>query len=223
MLRKKKDDSKVIKNWKELTIRDWLKFKEINSLQTVDGAEKDMMVGALVNGIPYEEFINLPLKRTKELMENTSWLYEQPKAERVRNSYTLNGRKYELIKSMDDITVAQYIDFQTLYKDGFDNRPVELLSVFLVPKGHQYNDGYDRSQVEEDVLSLPLVEGLGISNFFIRKFSRLIMSSAILLKWMTRLGTRKIKDKEQRKALQIQARVIADELKRLYGSIVSKR
>ena len=72
------------------------------------------------------------------------------------------------------MTVAQYLDFQQLVPEGFGNRPAEMLSVFLVPDGHNYNDGYDKETVLDDMYEMSVPEGLGIADFFSKRCQRLI-------------------------------------------------
>ena len=54
------------------------------------------------------------------------------------------------------VTVAQFIDYQNYIKET----PVKfekVLSVFIIPEGHTYNDGYDLQQAQQDMLELPFV------------------------------------------------------------------
>lgn len=34
---------------------------------------------------------------------------------------------------------------------------ISILSVFIVPEGHTYNDGYDLAKAKEDILDMPFV------------------------------------------------------------------
>lgn len=208
-------------SWEKITIKDYLKINDIKDLQVKSNDEKDFMLGAYLNEMEYEDFISLPLSKTRDMMANMQFLYDTPKVpKRPQKVYTLNGRKYRLIRNAEDMTTAQFIDFQSLQDGkGYDAHVVEMMSVFLVPDGHAYNDGYDKEQVENDILELPLVEGLSIANFFMKRFTRLTQRFLIQLHLITKIASRTIKDKEQRKAFKLEMRLIQDELKRTLGLI----
>ena len=44
------------------------------------------------------------------------------------------------------------------------------MSVFIIPKGHKYNDGYDMLQVIDDIKSIPIPIVNSLSFFFSRQF-----------------------------------------------------
>ena len=49
---------------------------------------------------------------------------------------------YKVFTKMSDLSIAQYIDFQMCVHE-VETHPEKLLSVLIVPDGHEYNDGYD--------------------------------------------------------------------------------
>ena len=210
--------------WEDLTIADQLRIKDISELQMVGDDEKNMMVAALLANIPYGDLLMMPLDKVREIMDNTEFLLHPPVPAKARNKYTINGRTYTLFKDPGEMTVAQFIDFQQIYREGFDKMPGELLSIFLVPKGHVYNDGYDKQEQLEDMLSLNICDALGIKDFFTRRclksIGRIRMFSMATIR-VERLLAPKAK-KEMLKALEIQMGLIMDELKDMYGSLPSK-
>ena len=80
----------------------------------------------------------------------------------------VNGRKYFLDCLLGNITTAQYVDFTNQSNTGDLNK---MLSVFVIPEGHKYNDGYDMLQVMDDINSLPIPIVNSIAFFFGRQFS----------------------------------------------------
>lgn len=83
----------------------------------------------------------------------------------VRKSYVLNGRKYNCLYDLQDLSVARYMDFSKL---GPTNDLVKILAVFLIPEGKEY--GEDLDQVYEDIKTMNIVEAKGIFNFFMLEF-----------------------------------------------------
>lgn len=212
-------------DWKDLTVEDQIKIKEIGELQTVGEEEKNMMVASLLAEIPYEEMLMMPLDKVRDIMDNTDFLFTKPEPSKARRKYELNGRKYKLFKDPGEMTVAQYITFQQIHQDGFDKRPLEMLALFLIPEGHQYNDGYDMEEVMDDMKDMKITDALGVCRFFTRRCLRLISRikelSTLMLK-IKRLKAPK-KDKEKIRATEIQIRLIMEELEQLYGSMLSMR
>ena len=215
----------MIKSWEDVKVRDLMKIKEIEALQTKSVEEKNLLTGAYLSNMTYDEFIQLPLDKAKEYMDLALFLTEKPKLPKIRNKYVINGQEYILLKGSEDLTVAQYIDFETIAADGFDKHIPELLAIFLVPEGHSYNDGYDKDRAIEDMGDMQIVEGLSIANFFTKRYikltQRLMIYLKLRMKWL-RMTTRK-KDRERMRAIELEMNLIMEELNSMCGLIVSEQ
>jgi len=97
----------------------------------------------------------------------------------VKKDYILNGRKYTLQKAINHISPAQYIDFNNYLKDGeIDEKYADILSVFLIPEGMKYNDGYDIDEVKDDINKyMCITDALGIFSYFFHYFVRFVQIS----------------------------------------------
>lgn len=211
--------STIKSSWDDMTVGDILFMKETDKLQLATDDEKNMMVAARLAGIDYKDFIQLPLSEVRKYMDNTEFLFTKPVPKKARNKYVINGRTYKLFKGSEEMTVAQYIDWQAIQADGFDKRPGEMLAIVLVPEGHQYNDGYDKDQQIEDMLDMSVTDALGVCDFFTKRLSKsinlILTALKIRMKWM-RITARK-EDREMMKALEIQMRLYLDQLNHIYG------
>lgn len=205
-----------------MTVADYIRLREISKLQMATEDEKNLMVAALIAEVPYQEILQLPLDKARELMDKTEFLLQQPVPGKTKRKYELNGRTYVLFKDPSEMSVAQYIDFAAIEKEGFDKMPAEMLAIFLVPDGHQYNDGYDKEQQIEDMMDMSITEALGVCSFFTKRLSKsinLIMTALrIRMKWMR--ITAKKEDREMMKALEIQMRLYLNEIEHIYGLIL---
>ena len=210
--------------WNDLSVRDLLEIKSISELQLATEDEKNLKVAALLAGISYEDIIQVPLSEVKAYMDNAEFLLQEPKPRKVKHSYIVNGRKYRLLRNEMDMLTSQYVDFQAVYKDGFDKRPAELLSIMMVPEGHEYNDGYDKERVIEDMYDMHVEEALGIVDFFTRRFMRLTAWTVTFLRWRIRLArmlARK-EEKELYRAMELQLNLMLDEASSMFGLIARK-
>lgn len=209
-------------SWNEMTVADYIRLREISKLQMATEDEKNLMVAALIAEKPYQEILQLPLDKARELMDKTEFLLQQPVPGKTKRKYELNGRTYRLFKDPSEMSVSQYIDFAAIEKEGFDKMPAEMLAIFLVPDGHQYNDGYDKEQQIEDMMDMSITEALGVCSFFTKRLSKsinLILTALRLrMKWM-RITARK-EDREMMKALEIQMRLYLNEIEHIYGLIL---
>ena len=172
----------IIKDWNDVTLGTWMRMNEITAREN----EIERIVGfvALFNNMTEDEVLALPLDKFKEYMAQMGWMNTPPDIEQPKKEYVINGHTYELTMNFHKLTTQQYIDFQTFSKD---NNYREMLSVFLIPRGHKYSDNYDILEVQKELADMPVQEVLGLMGFFIilyRSWSRALLkySSRILRK-----------------------------------------
>lgn len=86
----------------------------------------------------------------------------------LSNTYTINEHEYQCNCNLTEVKTNQFIDYQNYMKEDkprFEN----MLSVFFIPSGHNYHDGYDMQQVKTDMLSLPITVVQSAAFFFERQ------------------------------------------------------
>ena len=149
-----------IMTWNDITYRQLLALR--NAADIEDETEKVCTIAQIVFG---EDILNLPLKEFNEKCKELSFLETEPVNNLTVKSVKVNGREYYFDGLLGNITTAQYIDFQNWQKANDD---VKSFSVFIIPKGHKYNDGYDMEQVFNDILDMPTPVLLSASFFFNR-------------------------------------------------------
>lgn len=203
-----------IKNWSELPVG---KLEEIRAADKgiVDEDTKILTIAGILADKTYSQMLDLPLNETQRLISNTSFLYTEPKRKKLSSVYRLNGTNYRILKNMNEMTTAQYIDYQAIARDSFE-RVSEFLSIFFIPEGYKYNDGnYDREKVVADISNyLSAEEALGISAFFTKRCVRLIRRMLVLLEakaMLMRMGRRETRELAKKTQEMIQ------DLRRTYG------
>ena len=146
--------------WYDVTLKKFNQLKELDISDTkglIDAAE--ILLG--------KEVLDMPASQLGSIMKRIEFLKE-PIPEVIPPKHTtINGRDYDILSLLGDITTAQYIDFVN-YCQGKDIG--KMLSPFIVPKGHKYNDGYNMLEVFEDIEDLPLPLANSISFFFKRQW-----------------------------------------------------
>ena len=86
----------------------------------------------------------------------------------VQDTYIINNVKYKLFKDVEKISTAMFIDYSNYVQNNFNiNKYNEFLSIFLIPEGHTYNDGYDIRKVQNDIDNhLSITSAYSIASFF---------------------------------------------------------
>lgn len=215
----KKEDPNIIDSWDKMPVGFLKDMHRITSDESLSEDDKSLQAAAVLARLPYDTLLNLPLDEAQALVARTAFLYEKPEKKKIRKTYNLNGRVYVPLMSMEDMTTAQFIDFNSLIND-IDERLPEILSIFLVPKGHKYNDGYDKNTVIKDISErLMVTEALGMASFFINGYKAyairtLLYSEAALEVTMWKAPKElRPKAKEVMKAL----RHLREEIRSSYG------
>lgn len=201
-----------IQGWSDVTLGLMETIEDINQSHISDD-DKTFRLAALFNGIEFDEFLSLPLDEAKTMVGEMGWLADSPKKAKVKKEYVLNGKKYVLMADVANMTVAQYIDFQSLTRNP-QMQLSELMGIVLIPKGHQYNEGYDHNDAIDDIMSMKVEEALAVADFFTSKSERL--TRRLLRRAETAMAVLKItnrKDKELMEAIALQMNLIIGELR----------
>ena len=197
-----KNNTITIKNnWEELTLNE---VTTISSILSADVPEemKTIEVIAILTGEDRNEIENLPIFTFRKLANHLDFLNNPPEqAQLHKDYYEVNGRRYILQADIPTITAAQYIDYCNFSKEEpLDQR--HLISCFLIPEGHSYNDGYDINQVWDDMGDLLFVDFQAIAFFLRRQYG---LFTIVTLDYLDR-EAKKMKHlkKRERKSLRDQ-------------------
>lgn len=164
----------MIDNYNDMSISLWREIREtLEDMGEAGELEVQVALISLLSGMEEDEIRNLPLKEYSDMAAKTRFLMQQPNVKAVRpRNLTINGKKYDLVDDVKDLTTGQYIDYQTYMQDNEDFKNLaKVLSVFIVPKGKGYNEGYDVEDVIRELdehLSIQIA--LGVCFFFREKY-----------------------------------------------------
>ena len=156
-------------------------------------------MGSFTNIKKYEDtIVSLTTSEFSTLLSQTTFLSTLPKV-KIQDTYTINGNEYEVFLTLKDMSVAQYIDFQTFYKDQ-DKYFKELLACFLIPKGKKYGDGYDIQKVKDDIGNhLSIVDANSILFFFVLLYQSLTKAMLTYSIRQMKKARKKMNKEEQEK------------------------
>ena len=146
--------------WNDIKYRTLLNIREAANIE-----DENERVFAIMEAIFGEDVLNLPLKDFNEKCKELQFLQKEIPNDLHVKDIKVNGRSYYFDGLLGKITTAQYIDFQNYQKNNDEQKS---FSVFIIPKGHKYNDGYDMEQVFNDILDIPVPVLFSASFFFSR-------------------------------------------------------
>ena len=163
-----------MKTWKDITLRQFNKIQDL--LQEIDEYTTLNIIDVIYDvdsaNLPAMEVMNKYAHSLDFLMTTI------PTNEKLKDTYTINQREYNSNINLTQMTTAQFVDYQNYSKEN----PVDIskcLSVFIIPKGHTYNDGYDLKQVQEDIKDLDMVT-INTLAFFFKKLFILLLETTLL-------------------------------------------
>lgn len=195
--------TKHLTTWSDITLEQYKQMIDVYELK-LDELNTVMEIMKVVCG---EEVENLPLAEYKGMLNQLDFLNTDIPEIKPKSKYIIGGKEYICNLDLSKITGSQYIDYSTYIKNNKDVEGYpEMLSVFLVPKGSNYNDGtYDINELKLNVPNMLLIDVKAIA-FFLQKQYKALLSITVdysisVMKKMMK------KETDPQKKIQIQDKI----------------
>lgn len=206
------------KNWKDITINVYQKLQNLNlnrSSDIIDEIDDNVKILSILCDVDEDTIADLEVSEYKTLVSQCAFLNEMPKVN-IKDEYWINDKLYQVQYGVQNMTMAQYIDYQTYLKDS-SKYTKEMVSCFVFPKGKKYGEDYDLNETIEDIGNyFSIVDALSVCFFFTMLFRSLTTATlGCLIKKMKR-GKKKM-NKEQ----QVQIQRAIDELNKVIHLVKS--
>ena len=156
-------EKKKMMSWYNVSLSQFLKIQEASKIE-----DNDERLFAVAEAMFGDKVTELPLIEFKEKVGMLTFLGEPLPEVTLPKKVEVNGRKYFMDCLLGNISTAQYVDYTNHAKT---NDICKMMSVFLIPEGHKYNDGYDMLQVFNDINDLPIPVVQSAAFFFGKQFS----------------------------------------------------
>lgn len=157
--------------WEDMTIQQFVELNQILTADIPDTYRAVNLVSVLTN-IPVDELEGYPVTLFSRLNSRLEFLNTPIPKVKHQNEYVLNGRKYILDADISAISTAQYIDYQEYIKE---NNPIQIMSLWLIPEGHKYNDGYSIEKVMLDIQDMKMLDVQAVAFFLQHQFATYIL------------------------------------------------
>lgn len=194
-------------SWEKITVNVFERLNaavdaaEVTGNEYVDLLNKQVAMLSVLCDVDEDTIADLNTTDFNNLVRQTDFLNETPK-KNIIDKVTLNGKEYEIFLSVGEMTMSQYIDFQTLFPQR-DKNFKQILSIFIIPKGCSYGEGYRIEDVIKDIGDyLPITDANNIMFFFALAFQSL---TKVMLTYLVKDMKKMMKkEKDKMRAMKIQ-------------------
>ena len=191
----------------DLPLAKYLKTLEIFNDKYLSDLDKNIEILAIYADTTVDDILKLrPDEAGAYLSEMSDRISSyKPSNSKHPKKININDQVYTVNYNIGKLNMAQYIDFQqTIIKKNYLENLPALLSIFIIPKGHKYNDDYDilelRNALENNIT---LDEALSIIFFLKMKSISLIKLKLLYYKLMLKIMRWTTRDKQTKEMLRI--------------------
>lgn len=180
--------------WKDVTTEKYIQIESIYNNTDNDIIDKTVAIISILFDVEYNS--NMSLQDYYNYLNQITFLKEAIPTVDVKKQYGI----YNLDKNLSNITLTQFIDFKTY---ALQNDIIGCISVFLIPKGCKYLEGYNIDETKDFITKMGIIETLSIYQFFFLYFKRFTVLSLLSIHLKTIRKQRKRKLKQIFKKLYI--------------------
>lgn len=180
-------------NWKDVSTEKYIQIENIYNTEN-DIIDKTVAIISILFDIDYNK--NMSLQQYYDYLNQITFLKEPIPTVDVKKRYG----SYILDKNISNISLTQFIDFKTY---ALQNDIIGCLSVFLIPDGCKYMEGYNIEEIKDFIGKMSITETLSIYQFFFLYFKRYTVLSLLYIHLKTIRKQRKRKLKQMFKKLFI--------------------
>lgn len=195
----------MIKSYNDLTVGKYQELRKLE-LEGLDALEQQVVILAVLNDMDEDEVFNMPLADYQKLASDMHFLDTQPVINTKHNPKTIKigGEEYDVVQDARDLTAGQYIDYQHyLGVEDFDGQLPNILTVFVIPKGKKYGEGYNMAELANTFKEkMPIITAMEISSFFLRQSLTSIKASLTSLRLKMRMMKMTTRKKEVKEMIQ---------------------
>lgn len=193
---KKKID--IIDSYDRLSVG---QYERIAAITADDPVEQSVQMLSVLTGESRDTLMDLPLPEYAELTKKAEFLKELPTGRGRVSSFVGNTMELRVMAEPTKMTAGQYIDYQSIASQEGQHM-VELLAVFLIPKGKKYLEDYDVEEVRAVIRDeMPVSVAMGLLNSFLYRLGQSLRASLTFSAWKLKAAARKEKDETKKERM----------------------
>ena len=128
---------KLISSWKEVTLSKWLKLIDFHNGTKSEEAEETI---AALSNIPKDLIKQLELKDVAVIMSRVAELQAEQDSS-LKRIIEIDGKRYGFHPNLDEITLGEYADLETMIKNDIEKNMPEVMAVLFRPIVEETNKG----------------------------------------------------------------------------------
>lgn len=170
-------------DWNNISIEKYYDILDILNDEEDDDITKNVRMTALILDKDESEVWDMSLTEAGEYISRLRFLNKFDIPAKPNMNIKLPGFDLKVMKDVTKINVAQYVDFQSFIKMPLKESMDKILSIFLIPEGHKYNEGYDILEVQKTIrenMSFRVAESL--LGFFLKAYGESLLHSLVYCK-----------------------------------------
>jgi len=134
----KTKEFKLISKWEDVTLEKWLKLIDFHNGTKSEEAEETI---AALSNIPKELIKQLELKDVAFIMGKLSELQAKQDSS-LKRVIEVNGKRYGFHPNLDEITLGEYADLETMIKNDIEKNMPEVCAILYRPIVEENNEVY---------------------------------------------------------------------------------
>lgn len=128
---------KLISSWKDVTLSKWLKLIDFHNGTKSEEAEETI---AALSNIPKDLIKQLELKDVAVIMSRVAELQADQDSS-LKRIIEIDGKRYGFHPNLDEITLGEYADLETMIKNDIEKTMPEIMAVLFRPIVEETNKG----------------------------------------------------------------------------------
>lgn len=200
-LKRKKKHNDYMSSWGDMKLNDFFQYQKIMKMDLENEHTVMLHLINFVTKKPMKELKNMTTEDFNRFVQGVdiSWLQNNPKTyKKPIKRLKLDGKDYYINTEYFQLTTAQFIDLNTIFKK--DDNMLDVLCCVIIPKGSKYNDeSYDLNELRDIILNnISVEETFSIVNFMLRSYTKLL---GLLSQYLEKQLVKTLTDKEMRELL----------------------
>lgn len=193
--------------WLDIKLRQYIDIDAVVKDSELSDEERLVALCQAVYGV---NILQQPFTEYARYTQGLAFLNEKMPDMTLSDTYTVNGTVYEFHRDVKNLTVGQFMDFQAYAKGEKSlDTYASILTIFLIPEGCKYNDGYDIAKARKDMLDLSAPVALSMAAFFLTCWKNFVRVFLRYSMWKT-MTAKGIPRKEKKAMIASMKEMIAN-------------
>ena len=134
----KKKSYNLINSWSDVTLEKWI---ELIDAQTGSKAKEAQETIAAMSDIPKALVNEMSLRDVAIIMSKLGELQAEKNTE-LKKIIEIEGQQYAFHPNLDDLTLGEYADIETMIKNGLEKNMPEIMAILFRPITEKEKDVY---------------------------------------------------------------------------------